>query len=434
MSQKKAKTEIRKIVQKLQKEDTEQMLENDAEFDKIVLGYLRDNKLIVTGQRALEALLPKSVQPDPTKNHFELISDHPHKHRNEIADLLEANGYIDVQRLTLGKNPTINVKHRLRVKFYYAKPQLFSTIDTRQVDGVNYESEIMLKIKVYSKFTNPSSSITEWKELYPINIELNKKFNIETGDRKCFVPHEKFPSEKEDPEYYKVKKLVLDKFMMGNQNIIIVGQKGYQMLVKESGILSKKDSRIYYSDQIRYFEVISLNVKDDIDKIKDLLKQAKLDSGFSVRQSGSTLDYHGPKWSIYHHRHKIIDFYDSKNECIPFTLIDGLTIGSFHLVLKYLYIGLWVAKKQINSKLLEQKNMCLIDHLIRSREYYLTTKKQLGIEMGPFKIFHTICLGTREDIILQRFENTWEYLAKKFSRKDRQDKKEIKEESSESEN
>lgn len=419
MSQKKA---IQKIVQKLQKEDTERMLETDIEFDKIVLGYLRDNKLIVTGQRAIEALLPKSVQPDPTKNHFELISDHPHKHRNEIADLLEANGYTDVQRLSLGNNPTINVKHRLRVKFYYAKPQLFTTVDTRIVDGVNYESEIMLKIKIYSKFTNPSSNILEWKELYPINIELNKKFNIETGYRKCFVPHEKFPSEKEDPEYYKVKNTVFKNFLIGNRDVIIVGQKGYQMLVKESGILKNTSFKnVYYSEQIRYFEVLSINVKEDIDKIKNILKKEKLDSGFIIRRSGSTLDYHGPKWSVYHKRNKIIDIYDAKNECVPFTQIDDLTIGSYHLILKYLYIGLWVAKKQINSKLLEQKNMCLIDHLVRCREYYLTKNKKLGIEIGPFKIFHTICIGTREDIVLQRFENTWEYLAKKFSKKNKKD-------------
>lgn len=403
--------EIRKIVQKRQKEDTEQMLQNDIEFDKIVLGYLRNNKLIVTGQRALEALLPGALCPDPTKNHFELISNYPHKHRNEIADLLEANGYEDVQRTTLGKNPTINVGSRLRIKFYFAKPELFVTIDTRVIDNVSYESEIMLKIKIYSKFTNPSGSISEWKELFKVNSSLNKKFSIETGNRKCFVPHDKLPNE---PEYHKVKKIILEDFLAGNRDVIIVGQKGYQMLTRESDASAA-------GIQVRYFEILSINAKDDIDKIKNLLEKKKMLDGFLVRRSGSTLDYHGPKWSIYHLRHKIIDIYDSKNECIPFSIINNLTIGSFHLILKYLYIGVWVAKKQINNKLVEQKNMCLIDNLIKARENYLSAHKLLGIEPGPFKIFHTLCIGTREDIVLQRYENQWEYLAKKFSKTPKSD-------------
>jgi hypothetical protein len=391
--------EIKKIVQRLKKEDTDRMLKNDIEFDKIILNYLRceDCKLIVTGQRAIEALLPNDIPPDPIKNHFEIISDYPHKHRNEIADLLEANGYTDVQRLIYGSNPTINVKHRTRVKFYYAKTQLFNSIDVRIIEGIRYESEIMLKIKIYSQFTNPSSNIGDWKELYQINTALNKKFELETGKRKCFIVPEKYIN---DPEIIKFKKILLNSFLK-NPKIIIVGMFGYQMLVNPDA-----------ENKINYFEVISLNIKEDIEKIKTLLGSKDI----LIKKTGATLNYHGPKLSIYYNKHKLIDLYDGKNDCVPFTSINGYTIGSFHLILKYLYIGVWVAKKQINNKFVEQKNLCLIDNLIKTREQYLINNKKIGVEPGPFKIFHTMCIGKREDIILQEYENKWDYLAKKYKK------------------
>lgn len=396
---KEAIKEIKKIVEKLKKEDTDRILKEDKRFDEIVETFIRERKLIITGQRAIEAILPADIPPDPEKNSFEIISSLPHQHRNELAEKIEAAGYTNIIKSQLGMDPIIALKHRTMVKFRYAKKPLFDSIDTREIKSVLYESEVMLKIKIYSKFTDPTNSIGEWKENYKISQALNKKFDLESGAKICFIQKE-FPV-KNDP-YHKAKNAV-EKFLKGNKNIIVVGLKAYQLLIKESG------SNIYVPDEIRYFEVLSLNMNEDIEKIKEVTG-----SGLTIRKSGSTLDYHSPKTSVYYGDKKIIDLYDAKNECIPFSIVDGFTVGSFHLILKYLYIGLWVARKQINNKLLEQKNWCLINNLIKSREHYLVTHNQLGLEPGPFKIFHTMCVGTRKDILLTNMEKRWEYLAKKY--------------------
>jgi hypothetical protein len=401
---KEAIKEIHKIVEKLQKCDTERSIKADEAFDKIVEKYIRENKLIVTGQRAIEAMLPNDIPPDPTKNNFEIISDRPHQHRNQLADLIGAAGFEDIQRTQYGTDPIIAVKHRTLVKFRYAKKPLFDSIDTREINGIKYESEIMMKIKAYSNFTDPVNSISDWKQWFLINKSLNKKFDLETGTKLCFIQKEF--SNKNDT-YQKIKKAIDTKFLQGNKNIIIVGLKAYQLYINESKI----GGNIYKPDDIRYYEVLSMNMKEDIETIK------KVSGGnLTIRKSGSTLDYHSPKISIYYDNQKLIDLYDAKHECIPFTAVGTpvYTLGSFHLVLKYLYIGLWVAKKQINNKLLEQKNWCLINNLIKARDYYLMTHNQLGLETSPFKIFHTLCVGTREDIKLINMVGRWEYLAKKF--------------------
>jgi hypothetical protein len=399
---KEAIKEIHKIVEKLQKCDTERSIKADEAFDKIVEKYIRENKLIITGQRAIEAMLPNDISPDPTKNNFEIISDRPHQHRNQLADLIGAAGFEDIQRTQYGTDPIIAVKHRTLVKFRYAKKPLFESIDIREINGIKYESEIMMKIKAYSNFTDPVNSISDWKQWYLINKSLNKKFDLETGTKLCFIQKESFTK---NDTIQKMKKLIDTKFLHRNKNIIIVGLKAYQLYVNESKI----GGNIYKPDDIRYYEVLSLNMKDDIETLKKISG-----GGLTIRKSGSTLDYHSPKISIYYDNQKLIDLYDAKNECIPFSVINNYTVGSFHLVLKYLYIGLWVAKKQINNKLLEQKNLCLINNLIKARNYYLMTHNQLGLEQSPFKIFHTLCVGTRKDIKLTNMVGRWEYLSKKF--------------------
>jgi hypothetical protein len=399
---KEAIKEIHKIVEKLQKCDTERSIKADEAFDKIVEKYIRENKLIITGQRAIEAMLPNDISPDPTKNNFEIISDRPHQHRNQLADLIGAAGFEDIQRTQYGTDPIIAVKHRTLVKFRYAKKPLFDSIDIREINGIKYESEIMMKIKAYSNFTDPVNSISDWKQWYLINKSLNKKFDLETGTKLCFIQKESFTK---NDTIQKMKKLIDTKFLHRNKNIIIVGLKAYQLYVNESKI----GGNIYKPDDIRYYEVLSLNMKDDIETLKKISG-----GGLTIRKSGSTLDYHSPKISIYYDNQKLIDLYDAKNECIPFSVINNYTVGSFHLVFKYLYIGLWVAKKQINNKLLEQKNLCLINNLIKARNYYLMTHNQLGLEQSPFKIFHTLCVGTRNDIKLTNMVGRWEYLSKKF--------------------
>lgn len=405
---KEATKEIKKIVEKLKKEDTDRILKEDERFDNIVKDFVRDKKLIVTGQRAIEAILPADIPPDPEKNSFEIISSMPHQHRNELAEKVEAAGYNDVQKSQLGSEPVIAVKHRTMVKFRYAKKPLFDSIDTRIVDGILYESEVMLKIKIYSKFTDPANSVSQWKEYFKINQALNKKFDLESGAKLCFVQKD-MPCKQDN---YQKAKVAVENFLKGNKNIVIVGLKAYQLLIKQSG------SNVYTSADTRYFEALSLNIREDIDKIKQAIsKSVGSDSKISIRRSGSTLDYHSPKTGIWYEDRKLIDLYDSKDECIPFSIVDGFTIGSFHLVLKYLYIGLWVARKQINNKLLEQKNWCLINNLIKARNHYLVVNNLLGLEPGPFKIFHTMCVGTRKDIMLADIESRWEYLAKKYKDK-----------------
>lgn len=396
---KEAVKEIKKIVEKLKKADTERILKEDKAFDTIVERFVRDKKLIITGQRAIEALLPADIPPDPNKNNYEIISDHPHQHRNELAELIQNEGYTDVQKSQLGTEPIIALKHRTMVKFRYAKKPLFDSIDTRSIGGVLYESEIMLKIKIYSNFTDPTNDIQNWKEYYKINQALNKKYDLETGSKVCFIQKDNLTKD----AYAKVKSAVESKFLKDNPNIIIVGLKAYQMLIKAAGV------NVYVPSDIRYYEVLSMNIKDDIEKIKKVTG-----GGLTIRKSGSTLDYHSPKISIYYGNQKVIDLYNARRECIPFNNIGGFTIGSFHLVLKYLYIGLWVARKQINNKLLEQKNWCLINNLIKARNHYLIVNNQLGLEPGPFKIFHITCVGSREDIKLATIEQRWEYLAKRF--------------------
>lgn len=403
---KEAIKEIKKIVEKLKKEDTARILKEDAHFDKIVEEFVREQKLIVTGQRAIEALLPSDIPQDPEKNSFEIISDHPHQHRNDLAAKIEEAGYIDVQKSQIGTEPVITIKHRVMVKFRYAKKAMFSSIDTRTINGILYESEVMLKIKIYSKFTDPANSVNDWKEYYKISRALNAKFDLESGAKICFIQKEYTPK----IDAYQKNKDAIEKYLKNNKGIVLVGLKAYQLLIKESG------SNIQPPTEIRYFEALSLNIAQDIEKIKEIGG-----NDLSIRKSGSTLDYHSPKVSIYHIDKKLIDIYDAKDECIPFSMIGGFTVGSFHLVLKYLYIGLWVARKQIDNKLLEQKNWCLINNLIKAREHYLITHNQLGFEPGPFKIFHTICVGTRKDILLANVENRWDYLAKKFKRQEKKE-------------
>jgi len=409
--QKKSIQEIRKIVKKLKKLDTNRLTQENKKFNDLMTDYLRRTQLIVTGQKALEALLPDTVQPDPLKNYYEIISDHPHQQRNEIADMLVQNGFEDVQRINYGKLPVIKIKHLTRVEMKYASPKLYQTIDTREIGGVRYTSEIMEKIDIYSQFTDPANSIQNWKELYQVNLALNHKFHLEAGNKVCFVQPDQLPK---DTEWRSVRSLIYTKFMQDNENIVIVGLEGYRQLVQASGILRERKCRVYCPHRIKYYEVLSLDIKSAIKTITELLAKNGYQTGLVIKKSGATLNYHGPKWSIYYRRHKVIDLYDSRGECIPFTVLNKMTIGSFHLILKYLYIGLWVAKKQIHNKLVEQKNWCLINNLIKTRSYYLLTKNKIGLEPGPFKIFHTLCVGTREDIKLQQMEDTWEYQAKKF--------------------
>lgn len=257
----------------------------------------------------------------------------------------------------------------------YMPKYMYDHLPTIVSNGLHYVGVEFLMIDVYRQYTDPINSYDyRLEKIYNRGSLLEKYYPFKKPDKK-------YVQDKINPEVAPVLKTIFDKFIKGNDEIILVGPYAYNTFVRKSKLDLIKDT-------VNHFKIISLNYQEDIEKLKKLIKDPEIKEYYRYYQ------FYDEHVEFYYKNHRVLNLYNRLGKCIPVkrVLDNSVTIGSYHYVLLFLYILLYRVKTE-KDKNKYLKYRWLVYNFIDLRKKYLKKHNLVGIENDLFQELQVHCIG-----------------------------------------
>lgn len=393
---------IEKFIEIYEKKERRRVLSELDKIHKDIFDFIKTKGLIVFDTFAFEYWLKEFITDLlPIEQYFySVYSSLPRDHIIELADILYKKGYKILEATKDYDAYVIKYRAYIVIKIFNCPSSLMSLIPTKDC----FVPLNMLKIHLLQHFTNPKTSIDRWKELYIYDSLIDKYYPLSIG--KISSAPDKKPH-----KLLKEVKQLLDTI----EGVVYIGNYAYLKLLKIA------DYGNYFPTTTTY-EILHKNPSVCLTLLKEKYKNR-----ITVKENRSLLHFHGIKYSIKIDEVKLLDIYDSSEVCVPTISLDNNisdsvakgTIGNYHLILLYLYIGWWNSYKMKNE-VIRNKIGNMINNISCARNHYLKTHKKIGIanfnstkiskqsDSTPFDIFQIICTGEQRDLQREFKINKWE--------------------------
>ena len=377
---------------------------NDA-FE-IVKNYIIKNKRKVYGGMAIHfaliqkdpkyALYDETVFPD-----YDFYSPEPLIDIQNITNLLLEAGYKNVIAEGAVHNNTYKIKTELFINeicdISYSWIHNYNNIPFFTTkDGIRYVAPQFQIIDTYKTFIDP---LFGW-----LKIEKNIKRASLLEDLYLYNPNP--PSQKTfkteiiplRAEKYKDK---IFQFLKNREDIVIVDSLAYNMYIQQSHTHQWK-TRLVDIDNINIYAINAESL------LEELLKFLKIKL-YKILYYQPLLEHYSSMIKLQIDECNILTIF-SDDFCIPYKTIDELQYGSYHVVLRILYIQKYYSQLINNQNDIKKYNY-MINNLQFARETYFKQKKLLGIEDGIFQELQAECKG--DDFISPMTK----YIERKLSKK-----------------
>ena len=352
-------TSLDSIISKFEEIERKQMqTEFDNEGTSVIKKFIQRTKGIVYGTMAMKALLG-NINVPMNEYHFSVYSYQAKENSFELANEMYEVGLplVELKREFDGTF-AIYYQNQKACAFFQIPQQEYNNLPTFESNGLKYAGLDVIKAHIMKIFTNPRFKINKWEWLFQIYLELSAKYPVPTRiDRGKGIETDESPS-----------KTVKKKFIDIEEDIVIIGINAFAKYVPKSNMEG-------------LYEVLSFKPQEHLDKLRELLGP-----DVEIKKNINHLKLHGPKYSVFKGKQKVLDLYDSSEECIPCVKLEnGLKYGNIHLVLRYLYSGVLTSFK-IEGGL-----------RLRERLYWMISKLQKGSE-DVSKVFQIKCFGKAKNI------------------------------------
>lgn len=360
---------------------------------KSIEEYIKKNQRIIIGVMAVQELLSRVDQDIDVPNndwYYEVYS--PDARRDSIAlanKLFEDKFPLIEAKKDFDGSYIVSYKSKKACKFVHATNFVFEKLPYETHGDLRYGTIDLLKIPILMSYINPRQDISKWETIVKYDSMIDRWYP--------FTNTGKDPGEgKRIFDKGLLKNLEkIEKWMLNESDLIVIGNYAYQQLLKISGY-----EKGYYP-AINFYEVLSSSPKESIKSLEKIM------GTLQVKEHQSQLNFHGTKYSVFKGDNKLLDIYDSREECIPFVEIKKVKYGTYHVLLLYLYIGLWISHKikdtstTTSIKLRDRLSM-MIWTFINARNWYLKEKGISGIHDrkrdDPFDIFQIHCKGVQKNV------------------------------------
>ena len=246
-------------------------------------------------------------------------------------------------------------------------------------EGLRYAAPSFQVIDLYKTWIDP---ILGWQK-----IEKNVKRATLLEDSYLyhgFVP----PKQRFDParttEVSLACRAKILGFLIGRKDCVLVGAGAYNCFIRygrppnwQERLLKPGELEVYAADAPKF-----------VQEVLDVL---------ALREY--TVEKYRPLLEFYRGMHKIVvggvsvlSVFSDDDLCIPFQMHDKMQIGSYHLVLRMLYIQRWVARLDSDSRKRRETGY-MIDNIQFSRELWLTRRQRTGTEPGLMQELQAVCMG-----------------------------------------
>jgi hypothetical protein len=388
---------INDLEDKFQREfQQKHMIPTLDEIDKvneIIKNYIRENGMIVYGGYAQNELIKSKNKDDVFYKDIDLAdiefySPEPIKSMIELCDILHKMGYEHV----VGEEGVHPETYKVFVNFHpytdisYMAPTLFKKCPVMIIDGLKMTHPHFMYTDALRVYADPLTSnfrlsktffrFTKLIKYYPFdeNMEYNK---IEFG---YFL--------KDVDEY--IRKEILHKM-----KLILIGFHSFNRLME------KAEMKKTYFVETPFYQMISVDFKNDRDKIYKLLQQ-KLGKDVRYKKYYPFFQFLGDSVEFYYKDKLILRLYDRNDRCIVYKYSEKKKTyyGTFQLQLLYNLIMYNLAIIRDN-KFNQTLYMTMFVRLLKARDIFLEKNNLSVLDESPFEEFTMKCMGDPVDSIRQ---------------------------------
>lgn len=377
------------------------------EYKRKIYGGYAQNKLIAY-KNPEDAFYPPSYIAD-----LDFYSPEPIEDVIRLCNRLYEKGFkfVQAQEAIHKETYSIFVNFVNSCDISYVPKNIYHRIPFIEIDGISYVHPSFIMIDMFRIFTDPlTSGSFRWRKTFPRLYLLQKYYPFNKAVAKL-------PSidNIQEPKIIEILETIFNLFKNKN-SIIIFGRYAYNYYLTESGIL--KDPTLgkkYQIIDIPYYEVISINYREDAIQIIEKIKEVHSD----IAERINVTEYY-PLWMFLGYSAIIsldniplvfIVHYNRK--CLPIRTIQAIKfinnkkkidnkntvqISSYGLTLLMNFILTFKWRVIKDEKRYQFQNI-MTSHLIEMRNYYLKQNNTTFFDNTPFQEFIIECIGETIDTV-----------------------------------
>lgn len=384
----------------------EPTINEKREIMGVIRDFIREKHRKVYGGTALNEAI-KAVNPDDafyddtTFSDIEFYSTTPKQDLVELCNLLYDKGY----KYVVGGEAqheetfTIFVNFQIYCDITFALPKIYNGIKTLLIDGINYTDPHFMLIDYLRMINQPLTAASQrWEKAFKRMYLLLKNYPFEYFDKTIKLA----PPAKDVQPYIKQAREFVNGHL--NNSCLVMGFDAYNFYIKHAANdKSVEQARSTYNSNkldkmvvnVPYTEVISVDYKDNVEKIYNYLRGIVSDpKKLSIDEYFPLFQFTNYSAVIKYDGKPLIKIYEGDGFCIP----DVKTTNGYMYV-SYQYILMYMLINKFNAHLNKDKEMYFnysiaISNLVDARNVYLT-KKNLGvINKTVFGEFRVNCVGS----------------------------------------
>lgn len=275
----------------------------------------------------------------------------------------------------ISKNVYFNLPYNIINKIYYVKPEF-------------------ILVDIYRQLSDPLNSYFRIEKVYERCQILEKHFPIIDSKTKCTF-------EKKYTKNEKILNLLEDNYITNNKDIIVIGDYFLNYYIK---LCNFKEII-----KIKYFEIFSFDLINDLKNIKKILSDYLTDIEFV--EYTTYFQFLGISVEVLYKKKRILVVYSNNKQCIAVQklshkpsikyVLDSdelkwIQFCSFEQQMLYYYIIL--SKHYINKTNKINQYRCKIQLLYSLKKDFFNKNKNISIfSNSPFKLFNINCKGIVKD-------------------------------------
>ena len=246
-------------------------------------------------------------------------------------------------------------------------------------EGMRYVAPSFQVIDLYKTFIDP---ILSWQK-----IEKNVVRATLLEDNYLFhgfvPPRQRFEPAKMTQAGLAVRAKVLD-FLVGRVDCVLVGAGAYNCFIRyarppswQERLVKPGELEVYAADAPKF--------------VQDLLSVLRLQE-YTVEKYRPLLEFYRGMQRLVVGGVDVLSVFSDDDLCIPFQMHERMQVGSYHVVLRMLYIQRWVARLESDSRKRREIDY-MIDNIQFSREQWLARRQRIGTEPGLMQELQAACMG-----------------------------------------
>ena len=365
-----------------------------------IIDYIKKKKKIIYGGYAQNHLIKMKNKNDAFYKETDLADIEFYSHEPltdvvELCDFLHSKGFSHVE----GKDGVHPETYKIFVNYQnycdlsYMPKNVYDNLDYIEDKGLRFTHPHFMLVDAFRVYSDPLTSYFRLDKTFSRSSTLIRYYPFSSSfesDRPSY------PSKLDNLNF--IKRFVRHKVLHHSQ-FIVIGHYAYNYLVKKAKLNLEFDNFTYY-------QAVSINYKEDNEKVGKFLKDEFKDK-LTIKHFTPYFQFYDAHTEYYYKDVCIFKLYGHNNRCIVnnFSEKKEVFFGTFQLIFLYLLIDYQYAKTQRN-KVEERNYMIMITRLLKARLAYLDSHNITILDKSPFQEFTLQCIGSTEDplrmVLLER--------------------------------